>query len=570
METIAHDLLIIGGGAAGLRAALASAEVDPSLDIAVVSKVYPMRSHTVAAEGGTAAVLRDYDNLDLHCFDTIRGSDFLADQDAVELFVESAPKEIIQMEHWGCPWSRESDGRISVRAFGGMSVKRTVFAADKTGFHMLHTLFQTSLKQLQIQRYDEWFVTSLLVSEDLCIGITALDLTTGQVHVLTAKSILLCTGGCGRIYPFTTNGSIKTGDGIAMAYRAGAPLKDMEFVQYHPTGLPGTGILITEASRGEGGYLVNRKQERFLEHYIPGKMELGPRDILSRAIISEIEKGQAFEGPEGDFVHLDLRHLGKRVIDEKLPFVRELSVKYVGIDPINKPIPVRPVVHYMMGGVSTDLSGKTPLSGLFAAGETACVTINGANRLGSNSLTECLVFGAFAGRAAAQHALDTNNPPTKVSGQLGQKERRRIEKDFLKKTGGNERIASLRTEMNQTMEKNCGIYRSRQGLEETCNKLQELRERFSHVSIDDRGSVFNTELVSALELDYMLDVATCIAHSAQAREESRGSHSRTDFQERNDSSFLHHQLAYASPQRGPRLEKQPVKITRWKPEERKY
>ena len=569
MNALIHDLLIVGGGAAGLRAAITAAEVDPKLGIAVISKVYPMRSHTVAAEGGTAAVLREDDNLDLHAFDTIRGSDYLADQDAVEILVRKAPQEIIQMEHWGCPWSRDPDGKISVRAFGGMSVKRTVFAADKTGFHMLHTLFQTSLKSSQIKRYDEWFVSSLLVDEGKCIGVTALDLESGRIHPILARAVLLCTGGCGRIYPFTTNGSIKTGDGMALAYRAGAPLKDMEFVQYHPTGLPGVGILITEASRGEGGHLVNKEGERFLQRYIPGKMELGPRDILSRAIITEIKEGRAFEAPEGQYVHLDLRHLGEKLIDEKLPFVRELSVKYAGIDPIDEPIPVRPVVHYMMGGVSTDSSGKTPFPGLFAAGEVACVTINGANRLGSNSLTECLVFGGLSGKAAAEYALQQKSALSNPAQRLAEEEQKRIEKNFLKKEGGTERIATLRDEMNRTMEKNCGVYRTRDDLQEACDTLRTLRERFDRVRIDDRGSIFNTELTAALELDFMLEVAACIAQSALAREESRGSQARLDFPQRNDEAFLHHFLAYATSE-GPRLEPQPVTITRWPPQERKY
>ncbi len=569
MNPLSHDLLIVGGGAAGLRAAISAAEIDPKLTIAVISKVYPMRSHTVSAEGGTAAVLRENDSLDLHAFDTIRGSDYLADQDAVEIFVEKAPQEIIQMEHWGCPWSRDPDGKVSVRAFGGMSVKRTIFAADKTGFHMLHTLFQTSLQSSQIKRYDEWFVSSLLVDEGKCIGVTGLDLKSGRVQPILAKAVLLCTGGCGRIFPFTTNGSIKTGDGMALAYRAGAPLKDMEFVQYHPTGLPGIGILITEASRGEGGYLVNKEGERFLQRYIPGKMELGPRDILSRAIITEIKEGRAFEGPEGQYVHLDLRHLGEKLIDEKLPFVRELSVKYAGIDPVEEAIPVRPVVHYMMGGVSTDLSGKTPLPGLFAAGEVACVTINGANRLGSNSLTECLVFGGLSGKAAAEYALQQKSVPSNPAQQLAEKEQKRIEKTFLKKKTGTERIATLRDEMYLTMEKNCGVYRTREGLQETCATLQTLRERFNSVRIDDRSSIFNTELIAALELDFMLEVAGCIAQSALAREESRGAQARLDFPQRDDEKFLHHHLAYATSE-GTRLEPQPVKITRWPPQERKY
>ena len=569
MSTLNCDLLIVGGGAAGLRAATAAVDVDPGLDIVVVSKVYPMRSHTGAAEGGSAAVLREDDSLDLHCFDTIRGSDYLADQDAVELFVKTCAQELVQLEHWGCPWSREADGRISVRAFGGMSVKRTLFAADKTGFHMLHSLFQHSLSQASIRRFDEWFVTSLLVEDGKCVGVTALNLHSGEVQGILAKSVLLCSGGCGRVFPFTTNGNIKTGDGMAMAYRAGAPLKDMEFVQYHPTGLPGTGILITEASRGEGGYLRNKEGDRFLEQYIPGKMELGPRDILSRAIIKEFEAGRAYQGDHGRYVHLDLTHLGEALIDEKLPFVRELVAKYVGIDPVTQPIPVRPVVHYMMGGVSTDSDGKTPIPGLFAAGEVACVTINGSNRLGSNSLTECLVFGGFSGTAAAQHALQEGAGTSSAAETLAADAVSRIRDDFLAKEGGTESISSLRGEMNNAMEEGCGVYRSREQLEKTCQTLAELRERFSNVKIEDRTSVFNTELVSALELDFMLDVAQCIAVAALAREESRGAQARIDFPERDDENFLHHHLVYASGE-GPRLEKQPVTITRWPPEERKY
>jgi len=499
----------------------------------------------------------------------VRGSDYLADQDVVELFVKNAPEEIIQLEHWGCPWSRDSNGKISARAFGGMSVKRTLYASDKTGFHMLHALFQTSLKYTSIQRYDEWFVTSLLVEEGRCVGVTALNLTTGELYPIVARAVLLCTGGGGQIFPFTTNASIKTGDGMALAYRAGAALKDMEFVQYHPTGLPGTGILITEASRGEGGHLVNKEGERFLERYIPGKMELGPRDILSRSIMTEMEEGRAFEGLYGQYVHLDLSHLGEKLIDEKLPFVRELVVKYVGIDPVHVPIPVRPVVHYMMGGVSTDINGKTSLSGLLAAGEVACVTLNGANRLGSNSLTECLVFGALSGRAAAQDVLERQPVPQNPVQQLAEEEKKRISKKFLEKEGGKERVSSLREEMHLTMEKNCGVFRTGQGLQEACTTLRELRERFDEVVIDDRGRVFNTDLIAALELDFMLDAAECIAHSALAREESRGAHSRLDFPQRSDERFLHHLLAYATPQ-GPRLEQQSVTITRWPPQERKY
>src|SRR5213594_2927786 len=416
-----HDLLVIGGGGAGLRAAIAAAETWDRLSIAVLSKVYPMRSHTVSAEGGTAAVMRDNDSLDTHAKDTIFGSDFLADQDVVEAFVKEAPGEVIQIEHWGCPWSRDPDGRVSVRPFGGMTVNRTLYAADKTGFHMLHSLFQTSLKYEKIVRYDEWFATSLLIEDGTVCGVTALNLHDGRMRPIVAKAVIMCTGGAGRIFPFTTNAAIKTGDGMALAYRAGVPLKDMEFVQYHPTGLPGTGILITEAARGEGGHLKNKDGYRYLQDYGLGpptdtpvhrKMELGPRDILSRCHIQEYYKGRTFDGPDGHYVHLDLRHLGEKLIDKNLPFVRELARNYVGIDPVHEPIPVRPVVHYMMGGVRCDVDGTTAIPGLYACGECAQEGLNGGNRLGSNSLTECLVFGNRTGRAASQYASGIDDLPS--------------------------------------------------------------------------------------------------------------------------------------------------------------
>ncbi len=572
-----HDLLVIGGGGAGLRAAIAAAEDSNRLSIAVLSKVYPMRSHTVSAEGGTAAVMRENDSLDTHAKDTIFGSDFLADQDAVEALVKEAPGEVIQLEHWGCPWSRDPDGRVSVRPFGGMTVNRTLYAADKTGFHMLHALFQTSLKYETIVRYDEWFATSLLVEDGKVCGVVALNLHDGQVRPIAAKAVIVCTGGAGRIFAFTTNAAIKTGDGMALAYRAGVALKDMEFVQYHPTGLPGTGILITEASRGEGGYLKNKDGYRYLQDYGLGpptdkpvhrKMELGPRDILSRCHIQEYQKGRTFEGPYGHYVHLDLRHLGEKVIDKKLPFVRELVRNYVGIDPVYEPIPVRPVVHYMMGGISTDIHGSTSLEGLYAAGEAACVSINGANRLGSNSLTELLVFGARAGRAAARYALERPALPTNPLAQLAGEERKRLDQRFLR-ADGRERIADIREEMQHAMETGAGIYRDRGTMEATCQTLKKLRERFTRIGLADRDAVFNTELIAALELECMLDVAEAVAHSALAREESRGSHTRTDFPKRDDARFLQHSLAYRTPD-GPRIEYEPVTITRWPPEERKY
>ncbi len=576
--TVSHDVVIIGGGGAGLRAAIAVAEADPLLSVAIVSKVYPMRSHTVSAEGGAAAVIAAGDTLDEHAYDTISGGDWLCDQDAVEAFISEAPQELLRLEHWGCPWSREPDGHIAVRAFGGMKKKRTWFAADKTGFHLLHTLFQTSLKYDGVTRYDEWFVTKLLVDDGRVQGVVAIELATGRIETITAKAIILATGGCGRVYPFTTNASIKTGDGMALAYRAGAPLKDMEFVQYHPTGLPFTGILITEAARAEGGWLLNKDGYRYLQDYNLGKpepgpvlrsMELGPRDRLSQAFVHEAENGRTIDTPYGNVVNLDLRHLGAALIDAKLPFVRELCLKYQNIDPVTELVPVRPVVHYMMGGVHTDIDGATTLPGLYAAGEVACVSINGANRLGSNSLPELLVFGARAGRAAAGYVSAAASPQQSVLLQA-EDERRRLEHDLLEKTDGWERIATLRDLMHQAMEEGAGIYRSAESLAKAADTLNELRVRYDSLVIDDHSRTFNTELTSALELSHLLDVADCILASAAQREESRGAHQRLDFPMRNDERFLAHSLAERGPDGACQVSYLPVTITRWPPGERVY
>jgi len=578
-----YDIVIVGGGGAGLRAAIAIGETNPKLKVALVSKVYPMRSHTVAAEGGAAAVIKDNDSFNDHCLDTIGGGDWMCDQDAVELFVNEAPKELIQMEHWGCPWSRELDGTVAVRPFGGMKIERTWFAADKTGFHMLHTLFQTSLKYNNVIRHDEWFATKILVENGRCQGVTAIEMRSGILKVIAAKSVIMCTGGAGRVFPFTTNGAIKTGDGMAMAYRAGIPLKDMEFVQYHPTGLPGTGILITEAARGEGGILVNKDGYRYLQDYDLGlpldikdsrhplkkSMELGPRDRLSQAFIKEREQEKTIPGPFGDVVHLDIRHLGRKKIDKKLPFVRELAKNYAGIDPVYEPIPVRPVVHYMMGGIDTNKEGSTILPGLFAAGECACVSINGANRLGSNSLTEILVYGVRAGQAAAVFAAEHSEIDIEALKKQGTDEYKRITRDFLQKDGGSERIATLRKEMHQIMEQSVDIFRSESGLKEACNKIEELKDRFSSILIEDKSLNFNTELTSALELENMIDVAESIIFSALSRRESRGSHQRTDFANRDDENFLRHSLAYRTEAES-RIEYQDVVITKWPPAERIY
>ncbi len=576
--TASHDIVLVGGGGAGLRAAIAIAEANPRLSIAVVSKVYPMRSHTVSAEGGAAGVIAEDDSLDEHAYDTISGGAWLCDQDAVDEFVKEAPQELLRLEHWGCPWSRTPEGRVAVRPFGGMKKKRTWYAADKTGFHMLHTLFQTSLKYTSVVRYDEWFVTKLLIDDGRVQGVVALELMSGEVQPILAKAVILCTGGCGRVFPFTTNASIKNGDGMALAYAAGAPLKDMEYIQYHPTGLPFTGILITEAARAEGGWLLNKDGYRYLQDYDLGtpepkpvlrSMELGPRDRLSQAFVKEVEKGQAIDGPYGAVVHLDLRHLGEQVIDSKIPFVRELCQKYQNIDPVKEMIPVRPVIHYIMGGVHTDIDGATTLAGLYAAGEVACVSINGANRLGSNSLTELLVFGARAGQAAAEYASTQKDPSSSLLAQA-EDEKRRLERDFLHKTGGTERSATIREEMQATMEQGAGIYRSGEGLTRAADRLRELQERFRNVAVEDSSRTFNTELTSVLELSSMLDVSEAMIHSALWREESRGAHQRTDFTDRDDERFLAHSLIYRNSDGSSRVESLPVTITRWPPGERVY
>jgi fumarate reductase flavoprotein subunit len=564
-----YDVLIVGGGLAGLRAAIAAVEMNPRLKIGMVSKVYPMRSHTVSAEGGAAAVMSAEDSFHTHAFDTVKGSDYLADQDVVEAFVREAPVEIVQMEHWGCPWSRNPDGSIAVRPFGGMTTWRTVFAADKSGFHMLHTVFQTSLKYDQIHRHDEAFVTKLLVEDSRCVGVTAIDMRSGSFIALTAKSVILATGGVGRIYAFTTNGNICTGDGMALAYRAGVPLKDMEMVQFHPTGLPFTGILITEAVRGEGGYLLNKEGERFLKRYVPNKMELGPRDIISRAMITEFEAGRGFDGPHGRYMHLDVRHLGEKVIDRKLPFMRELGREFVGIDIVKDPIPVRPVQHYMMGGVDADISGLTPMTGLYAAGECANVGLNGANRLGSNSLPECLVFGAAAGRAAAEHASSAKAVGANPVDAMLKDEARRVEQTYLSKREGDERIGEIREDMQLSMDEGAGVFRTRDGLVELTKRLDSFRERFDKVKLYDSSRTFNTELTSALELDFMLDCAVTVVASALAREESRGAHARRDFPDRHDEKFLKHTLAHAT-DGAPRLEYRDVRIGEFQPQARSY
>jgi len=583
MDIPVYDILLVGGGGAGLRAAIAIAQTDPELKVAVISKVYPMRSHTVAAEGGAAAVIDEGDSLDNHCYDTISGGDWMSDQDAVETFCEEAVHEMIQLERWGCPWSRRPDGRVAVRPFGGMKKERTWFAADKTGFHMLHTLFQTSLKYRPIERLDEWFVSKLLVEDGACKGVVAMELRTGRIQGFAAKAVILCSGGAGRAFPFTTNGSIKTGDGMAIAYRAGVPLKDMEFVQYHPTGLVATGILITEASRGEGGILLNKDGYRYLQDYELGtpldvkdpkhpqkrSMELGPRDRLSQAFVAEMQKGRTIQTPYGDAVHLDVSHLGEEKIMSRLPFVRELAKTYAAVDPVHEPIPIRPVLHYMMGGVHTDINAATPMKNLFAAGEVASVNINGANRLGSNSLTELLVFGARAGKSAAAHAQEQGAVETAALAAQVTDEQARISEMLQRRTDGKIRVSALRRELNLTMEEGCGIYRTGKKLKEASEKLGEIREKYKQIGLDDHSNCFNTDLVTALELESLIDVSEALVHSAIHRTESRGAHQREDHPERDDDKFLKHSMAYKT-DGAPRIEYLDVVITRWPPGKRVY
>ncbi|WP_413113779.1 fumarate reductase (quinol) flavoprotein subunit [Thaumasiovibrio sp. DFM-14] len=581
MKTITTDIAVVGAGGAGLRAAIAAAEANPELEIALISKVYPMRSHTVAAEGGSAAVIKDEDSLDNHFNDTVGGGDWLCEQDVVEYFVENATREMTQLEQWGCPWSRKENGDVNVRRFGGMKVERTWFAADKTGFHMLHTLFQTSIKYDQINRFDEYFVVDLIVSEGEVQGLIAIHMAEGEMVCIKAKSVVLATGGAGRVYNVNTNGGIVTGDGMAMAYRHGVPLRDMEFVQYHPTGLPGTGILMTEGCRGEGGIIVNKNGYRYLQDYGMGPetpvgqpknkyMELGPRDKVSQAFWHEQQKGNTIDHPLGDVVHLDLRHLGEEYLNERLPFICELSKAYVNVDPAKEPIPIRPTVHYTMGGIETDKNNETKIKGLFAVGECSSVGLHGANRLGSNSLAELVVFGRLAGEGAVKRAAEFKGWNESAVEQAIADVQARI--DTLMNQEGDENWAEIRTEMGSAMEAGCGIYRREDLMQATVDKLAELRERYKNISIQDKGKVFNTDLLYAIEIGYGLEVAQAMAHSALLRRESRGAHQRLDegCQARDDVNFLKHTLAYYNGDDAPRIEYSDVTITKSQPKARLY
>jgi succinate dehydrogenase / fumarate reductase flavoprotein subunit len=554
-----------------LRAAIASAAIDKKLDIAVVSKVQVMRSHSVSAEGGTAAVLleEEGDDRESHIYDTIKGSDFLADQDVAERLVYNMPYEIYQLDHWGMPWSRKNDGRIAQRNFGGYSFPRATYAQDKVGFYEMQTLYDTSLKFDNIQFYNEWFCTSILTDDEGSFrGVTAIEMKTGNFFKLLAPAGIFCTGGAGRLYSFSTYAYSSTPDGLDMAYRAGVALKDMEFVQFHPTGILPSGILLTEGARGEGGYLINSAGERFMKKYAPEKLELASRDVVSRAMIHEIQEGRSFKHESGaDCLKLDLRHLGADIIKERLGGIRDIGIKFSGIDVIDEPIEVRPVCHYMMGGIHTNIEGATELKGLWAAGEAACNSTHGANRLGANSTSECLVWGRITGEHAARYASSNKSSCISVSTHQVLEEERRIY-DGIFRGSGEVNPYQLRKDLTDTMDAKAYVFRHEEALQEGLRKVAELK-RMSWKHVDDKAKEYNTNFTNVMETDSILRIAEIVLMGALTRRESRGAHARTDYPTRDDMNFLKHTLAYYSEQ-SPKLCWYPVTITRYVPTERKY
>jgi succinate dehydrogenase / fumarate reductase, flavoprotein subunit len=567
VDLLSHDILVIGGGLAGLRAAIEAKRA--GRDVAILSKVHPLRSHSLAAQGGINAALGNapapaLDTWQNHAFDTVKGSDYLADQDAVEVMCREGINRVIEMDHWGTLFSRTVDGRIAQRPFGGGGFPRTCYAADRTGHNLLHALYE-QMTGLRIPVYEEWYALSLVIDEGRCLGILALHFFEGKIMPIRAKAVILATGGYGRVYLRSTNALINTGSGCYLAYQAGAPLKDIEFVQFHPTSLFGTNILITEAARGEGGYLFNAKGERFMERYAPKLMELGPRDIVARGIQTEIDQGRGFEG---EYVHLDLRHLGKETIVDRLPGIRQIAIDFAGVDPVSDPIPVQPAQHYSMGGIDTNVDGETSLSGLFAAGECACVSVHGANRLGGNSLLDTLVFGARAGKKASQTVeTEKQNLGTNIFQDRLKRCQTRLGEIIERK--GEEPCFLIRDEMKALMTSHAGIFRKEEDLVAARDKIRDLKKRLGKVGIKQKGLAFNHELVQYLDLEGMVQLAEVIVEGALARKESRGSHFRLDYPDRDDANWLRHTLALQTPE-GPKLSYKDVKITSYPPKERTY
>ena len=556
-----HDVVVVGAGCAGMRAAIEA--FDAGADVAMISKIHPVRSHSGAAEGGINAALGNAseDDPEKHAYDTVKGSDYLGDQDAIEILCQEAPDDVYQLEHWGAVFSRTPDGRIAQRPFGAAGEPRTAYAADITGHVLIHVLYEQVMKR-NIRTYEEFFAWKLVVDDDRCQGVVSWDLVNGGLTAIGAKTVILATGGAGRLYTGTTNAYACTGDGMAMALRAGVALKDMEMMQFHPTTLAPTGVLITEGCRGEGAYLLNKDGERFLVRYAPNAMELASRDVISRAEQTEIDQGRGIDGN----VLLDLRHLGAEKIVERLHGTRELSMTFAGVDPIYEPIPVRPGAHYHMGGVDTDVWGQTALAGLYAAGEVACVSVHGANRLGGNALMETITYGKRVGRHASEWALShtTVDVPASVEADA-ERELRQL----LDRSEG-ERPWQIRDKLAETMHHNFGVFRREDQMTQQGEIVLGLRERYERVVVEDKGDVFNSDLTQALELGYLLELAECMVVSGLARKESRGAHARPyDFPDRDDENYLRHTVVTWEDD-APRLDWKPVTITKWQPEERKY
>ncbi len=555
-----HDVLVLGAGLAGMRAALEAAR--NGADVAIVTKVHPIRSHSSAAQGGINAAISETDSWESHAFDTVKGSDYLADQDAVEVMCQEAPGDIIEFEHMGVIFYRGPDGRLGTRAFGGASQARTYFVGDITGQALLVTLYDQILKA-GVKVYEEWFATSLYMEDGACRGVVALEMITGELHLLRSKAVVVASGGLGRLYEPSTNALICTGDGYSLAYRAGAPLMDMEMVQYHPTTLAGSGFLMTEAARGEGAYLLNSEGDRFMKRYAPNKMELAARDVTSRAEATEIAEGRGINGN----VLLDLRHLGPEVILKKLPQIHEMALDYLGIDMIKEPVPVRPGMHYQMGGIRTDVHGATAVPGLYAAGEVACVSVHGGNRLGANSLLDTIVFGRRSGKASAAYAKA--NPAPAGGEDLLRAEQARLQ-ELLARPYTGDTPAGLRLELATMMDKKVGLYRTDAGLHEALDDLQGFKKRYETIAVGDKGRVFNQALTFALELGYLLDCGETIVRSAIERKESRGAHTHVEHPERNDVDWLKHTVLTCVDGEQVEISFAPVTITRWKPEVRTY